>query len=57
MYLFWYFVTFTLERLLKFRNKDFEIILVSRYKHKKKYIVEFGNSIQKIKYSSNLDDA
>ena len=50
---------FTLEEIIeKFRNKDFEIILVLRYRHKRKILsVDSGNVFKKIKIYSNLDDA
>jgi sulfate permease, SulP family len=50
---------FTLEEIIeKFRNKDFEIILVLRYRHKKKILsVDSGNVFKKIKIYSSLDDA
>ena len=41
-----------------FRNKDFEIILVLRYRHKRKILsVDSNNVFKKIKIYSSLDDA
>ena len=50
---------FTLEEIIeKFRNKDFEIILVLRYRHKRKILsVDSNNVFKKIKIYSSLDDA
>ena len=50
---------FTLEEIIeKFKSKDFEIILVLRYRHKKKILsVDSGNVFKKLKIYSNLDDA
>lgn len=50
---------FTLEEIIeKFKNRDLEIILVLRYRHKKKILsVDNSNVFKKIKIYSNLDDA
>ena len=50
---------FTLEEIIeKFINKDFEIILVLRYRHKRKILsVDSNNVFKKIKIYSSLDDA
>ena len=50
---------FTLEEIIeKFKSKDLEIILVLRYRHKKKILsVDNDNVFKKIRIYSNLDDA
>ncbi len=50
---------FTLEEIIeKFKSKELEIILVLRYRHKRKILsVDNSNIFKKIKIYSNLDDA
>ncbi len=50
---------FTLEEIIeKFKSKDLEIILVLRYRHKRKILsVDNDNVFKKIRMYSNLDDA
>ena len=50
---------FTLEEIIeKFKSKDLEIILVLRYRHKRKILsVDNDNVFKNIKIYSNLDDA
>jgi SulP family sulfate permease len=50
---------FTLEEIIeKYKSKDLEIILVLRYRHKRKILsVDTLNIFKKIKIYSNLDDA
>lgn len=50
---------FTLEEIIeKFKSKDLEIILVLRYRHKRKILsVDNDNVFKKIKMYSSLDDA
>lgn len=50
---------FTLEEIIeKLKSKDLEIILVLRYRHKKKILsVDNDNVFKKIRIYSNLDDA
>ena len=50
---------FTLEEIIeKFKSKDLEIILILKYRHKKKiYSVDNSNVFKNIKIYSNLDDA
>ena len=50
---------FTLEEIIeKFKSKELEIILVLRYRHKRKILsVDSSNVFKKIKIYSNLDDA
>ena len=50
---------FTLEEIIeKFKSKDLEIILVLRYRHKRKILsVDNDNVFKKIRIYSNLDDA
>ena len=50
---------FTLEEIIeKFRSKELEIILVLRYRHKRKILsVDNDNIFKKIKMYSSLDDA
>ena len=50
---------FTLEEIIeKFKSKDLEIILVLRYRHKRKILsVDNSNVFKQIKMYSNLDDA
>ncbi|MBD3831716.1 MAG: SulP family inorganic anion transporter, partial [Arcobacter sp.] len=46
------------EIIEKFKSKDLEIILVLRYRHKRKILsVDNDNVFKKIRMYSNLDDA